>query len=50
LIFVQLESHVGELKGEVKIINARLNESMIANAREFGSVKTDGEEILDAKI
>jgi hypothetical protein len=36
-----LESDVGELKGDVKTLNARVSESIIANAREFGGLRTE---------
>jgi hypothetical protein len=36
----RLESDVAELKGDVKTLNARMNESIIANTREFGSLST----------
>ena len=39
----RLESDVGELKGDVKALNARVNESIIANAKEFGSLRTEME-------
>jgi len=35
----RLESDVSELKSDVKVINARLSESIIANAKEFGELK-----------
>jgi hypothetical protein len=38
-----LESDVCELKGDVKALGARVNESIIANAKEFGSLRTDME-------
>jgi hypothetical protein len=37
----RLESDVGELKGDVKALNARVSESIIANAREFGGLRTE---------
>jgi hypothetical protein len=39
----RLESDVGELKGDVKALSARVNESNIANAKEFGSLRTEME-------
>ncbi len=39
----RLESDVGELKGDVKALNARVSESIIANAKEFGGLKTEME-------
>ena len=39
----RLEANVGELKGDVKALNARVNESIIANAREFGSLRAEME-------
>jgi len=39
----RLESDVGELKGDVKALSARVSESIIANARELGSLKTEME-------
>ena len=39
----RLESDVGELKGDVKALNARVNESIIANAEEFGSLRVEME-------
>ena len=39
----RLESDVGELKGDVKVLSARVSESIIANAKEFGSQKTEME-------
>jgi hypothetical protein len=39
----RLESDVGELKGDVKALNALINGSMIANAKEFGGLKTEME-------
>jgi hypothetical protein len=39
----RLESDVSELKGDVKALGARVNESIIANAKEFGSLRADME-------
>jgi len=39
----RIESDVGELKGDVKALNARVSESIIANARAFGGLKTEVE-------
>ena len=39
----RLESGVDELKGDVKVLSARLNESIVANAREFGSLRAEME-------
>ena len=39
----RLESDVGELKGDVKSLNARVCESIIANAKEFGGLKAEME-------
>jgi hypothetical protein len=39
----RLESDVCELKGDVKALGARVDESIIANAKEFGSLRTDME-------
>ncbi|MFL6600870.1 MAG: hypothetical protein ACJ8R9_06015 [Steroidobacteraceae bacterium] len=39
----RLESDVGELKGDVKSLNARVTESIIANAKEFGGLKIEME-------
>ena len=39
----RLESDVGELKGDIKALNARVSESIIANATEFGGLKTQME-------
>jgi hypothetical protein len=39
----RLESDVGELKGDVKALNARVSESIIAHAKEFGGLKTEME-------
>ena len=39
----RLESDVDELKGDVKALNARVNESIIANAKEFGSLRAEME-------
>jgi len=36
----RLESDVGELKDDVKILNARLTESILSNAKEFGDLRT----------
>jgi len=43
----RLESDIGELKGDVKSLNARVNDSIIASAKEFGSLRT---EIESAKL
>ena len=37
----RLESDVSELKGDVKALNARVNESIISNAKEFGSLRAE---------
>ena len=37
----RLESDVAELKGSVKAIDTRLNEFIVATAREFGAVRTE---------
>jgi hypothetical protein len=42
----RLESDVGELKGDVKALNARVSESIIANAKDFGGLKTEMEKGL----
>lgn len=39
----RLEADIGELKGDVQTLNARVNESIIANAREFGSLRAEME-------
>jgi hypothetical protein len=39
----RLESDVGELSGDVKALNARVNESIISNAKEFGSLRAEME-------
>ena len=39
----RLESDVGELKGDIKALNTRVSESIIANAREFGGLKAQME-------
>jgi hypothetical protein len=39
----RLEADVGELKGDVKALNARVGESIIANAREFGALRGEME-------
>ena len=39
----RLESDIGELKGDIKALNARVSESIIANAREFGGLKAQME-------
>ena len=39
----RLESDVCELKGDVKALGARANESIIANTKEFGSLRADME-------
>jgi hypothetical protein len=39
----RLESDIGELKGDVKTLNVRVSESIIANAKEFGGLKTEME-------
>jgi hypothetical protein len=39
----RLEADVGELKEDVKALNVRVTESIIANAREFGGLRTDME-------
>jgi hypothetical protein len=45
---VRLESDVGEPKGDVKTLNARVSESIIANAKEFGGLKTQMEKEFGA--
>lgn len=37
----RIESDVAEIKDDVKTINIRLNESIVANAREFGTVRVE---------
>ena len=37
----RIESDVAEIKDDVKTINIRLNESIVANAREFGAVRAE---------
>ncbi len=37
----RLESDVSELKGDVKSLNARVGESITANAIEFGAVRAE---------
>jgi hypothetical protein len=37
----RLESDVGELKADVKALDARVSESIVANAREFGVLRTE---------
>ena len=44
----RIESDVAEIKDDVKTINIRLNESIVANAREFGSLRTDAEKRFGA--
>jgi uncharacterized small protein (DUF1192 family) len=39
----RLESDIGELKSDVKTLNARVSESIIANAKEFGGLKMEME-------
>jgi len=39
----RLEADVDEIKVDVKALNARLNESILANARESGSLRTEME-------
>jgi hypothetical protein len=39
----RLESDVDEIKGDVKVLSARLNESIVLNAREFGSLRAEME-------
>ena len=39
----RLEADVGELKEDVKALNVRVTESIIANAREFGGLRADME-------
>ena len=39
----ELKVDVGELKVDVKALNVRVTESIIANAREFGSLRADME-------
>ena len=44
----RIESDVAEIKDDVKTINIRLNESIVANAREFGALRTDTEKRFGA--
>ena len=37
----RIESDVAEIKDDVKTVNIRLNESIIANAKEFGAVRAE---------
>ena len=37
----RIESDVAEIKDDVKVVNVRLNESIVANAREFGAVRAE---------
>ena len=37
----RIESDVAEIKDGVKTINVRLNESIVANAREFGALRAE---------
>jgi hypothetical protein len=37
----RIESDVAEIKDDVKTINIRLNESIVANAREFGALRAE---------
>jgi hypothetical protein len=39
----RIESDVAEIKDDVKTINIRLNDSIVANAREFGALRADTE-------
>jgi hypothetical protein len=39
----RLESDVSELKSDVKSLNVRVSESIIANAKDFGGLRTDME-------
>jgi len=39
----RVEADVGELKSDVKALNARVSESIIVTAREFGSLRADME-------
>ncbi len=39
----RLESDVGELKGDVKVLNARVGEWIIASAKESGDLRADVE-------
>jgi chromosome segregation ATPase len=39
----RLESDIGELKSDVKSLNARLTEFIIATAKEFGGLRTEME-------
>lgn len=39
----RLESDVGELKGDVKTLNARVGESIMAHTREFGALRAEME-------
>ena len=44
----RIESDVAEIKDDVKTINVRLNDSIVANAREFGSLRADTEKRFGA--
>jgi len=39
----RLEADVGELKGDVKSLSARVSDWIIASAKEFGSLRTEME-------
>jgi len=41
--FARLEADVDAIKGDVKILQIQLNESIVANAREFGTIRADME-------
>jgi hypothetical protein len=44
----RMESDVAEIKDDVKVVNVRLNESIVANAREFGAVRAEAEKRFSA--
>ena len=44
----RIESDVAEIKDDVKAVNIRLNESIAANAREFGALRTELEKNVGA--
>jgi hypothetical protein len=44
----RIESDVAEIKDDVKVVNVRLNESIVANAREFGAVRAEAEKGFSA--
>ena len=39
----RLEADVGELRGDVRALNARMSESIMVSAREFGSLRAEME-------